>query len=83
MSEQELLMQEYKIGTIKFIEKDRGFGFIRGEDGENDMFFHFTKSPDFHTISNGDTVQYKVEKSSKGKGFEGIGLITINGRNSD
>ncbi len=54
-------------GKIKRIVVDRGFGFIRAEDGQ-DYFFHRSGLSDmvFESMKEGDAVQFDVETSTKG-----------------
>lgn len=54
-------------GKIKRIVVDRGFGFIRAEDGQ-DYFFHRSGLKDltFETMKEGDPVQFDIETSGKG-----------------
>jgi len=54
-------------GTIARI-KDQGFGFIKPEEGDRDVFFH-AKSLDgitFEELNEGDEVMFDVEESEKG-----------------
>ena len=54
-------------GKIKRLMKDRGFGFIRGSDGQ-EIFFHRSSLEDipFESLSEGQDVDFEVEQSPKG-----------------
>ena len=54
-------------GRIKKIIPERGFGFVRGEDG-NEVFFHRTEltTVDFDSLEEGENVTYDVVDSPKG-----------------
>ncbi|MBI2486583.1 MAG: cold shock domain-containing protein [Deltaproteobacteria bacterium] len=53
-------------GTIKRLIKERGFGFIRAEEGRV-MFFHRTAvdSSSFASLIEGQSVEFDVERSTK------------------
>lgn len=55
------------IGNIKRIQRDRGFGFIKTESGE-EYFFHVTgvTGAPFDTLREGQRVSFEVEPSPKG-----------------
>ncbi|MCF6768226.1 cold shock domain-containing protein [Thiotrichales bacterium 19S11-10] len=48
-------------GTVKFFNTDKGFGFIKPDDGSKDLFFH--KNDTLEIISDNDKVQYEVTKT--------------------
>ena len=54
-------------GRIKKIIPDRGFGFVRGDDG-NEVFFHRTEitTVDFDSLEEGDQVTFDIVDSPKG-----------------
>ena len=54
-------------GTIKMFNKEKGFGFIHAEDG-NDVFFHYSSlvMDGFKTVEQGDAVQFDLEQSDRG-----------------
>ena len=54
-------------GKIKRLIRDRGYGFIEAEDG-NEIFFHETGLIDikFDSLEEGQQVQFDVEKGEKG-----------------
>ena len=54
-------------GTIAKVVRDRGFGFIRGNDGK-DVFFHRSGvvGMNFDELEQGTVVDFEVEKSPKG-----------------
>lgn len=50
-------------GTVKFFNEDKGFGFIKQENGE-DIFVH--ASGLIGTVRENDVVEYEVERGKKG-----------------
>ncbi len=54
-------------GRIKKIIHDRGFGFVRADDG-NEVFFHRTElsTVDFDSLEKGQAVTFDVVNSPKG-----------------
>lgn len=55
-------------GTIKFYNKDKGFGFIVPEDGGKEIFLHYTgvvsDGPVF--FKEGQQVTYELGQGKKG-----------------
>jgi len=54
-------------GTIKMFNKEKGFGFIHAEDG-NDVFFHYSSlvMDGFKTVEQGEAVSFDLEQSDRG-----------------
>jgi cold shock protein len=54
-------------GTIKRLIRDRGFGFIRSEDGQ-EVFFHRSalQGLDFDGLREGERVTFELERGNKG-----------------
>jgi len=52
------------IGTVKFFNDAKGFGFIKPEDGGEDLFVHVTGLQE--DIQENDRVSYEVERGKKG-----------------
>jgi CspA family cold shock protein len=50
------------IGTVKFFDATRGFGFIQPEDGTKDVFVHKTavQGAGMRTLTEGQRVQYEL-----------------------
>jgi CspA family cold shock protein len=60
-------------GRIKKMVRDRGFGFIRGDDGK-EVFFHRSGlgGADYDALSEGDVVEYNVQESPRGPRAENV-----------
>jgi CspA family cold shock protein len=54
-------------GRIKKMVRDRGFGFIRGDDGK-EVFFHRSgmTSGDYDSLDEGDVVEYVIQEGPRG-----------------
>jgi len=55
------------VGTVKWFNADKGYGFIRPEEGE-DVFVHFSaiQSSGYRTLEEGQTVEFEVTQGPKG-----------------
>ena len=54
-------------GTVKNFNAEKGYGFIRTEEGK-DVFFHFSviQCEGFKTVNPGDEVEYEYNETEKG-----------------
>jgi CspA family cold shock protein len=54
-------------GTVARLVRDRGFGFVKTEDG-TDVFFHKSslQGVEFDSLSEGQAVEFEIEKGAKG-----------------
>ena len=57
------------IGTVKFFNEDRGFGFIQPDDGGKDSFVHITAvhAAGMTTLTQDQRLSYEVERAQNGK----------------
>ena len=57
------------IGTVKFFNTDKGYGFIAAEDGSGDSFVHITavERAGMATLNKDQRVSYDLEEDRRGK----------------
>jgi CspA family cold shock protein len=57
------------IGTVKFFNADKGYGFIQPEDGGQDAFVHITavEAAGMRTLDRDQRVSYELEQDRRGK----------------
>jgi cold shock protein len=63
-------------GTVKFFNADKGYGFIKPDDGGRDIFVHITavERAGLTSLTEGQRVAYEVEPDKKGKGPKAVDL---------
>ena len=57
------------IGTVKFFNEQKGYGFIQPEDGGNDAFVHISavERAGMRTLQKEQRVSYELEEDRRGK----------------
>ncbi len=63
-------------GTVKFFNNEKGFGFIRPDDGSRDVFVHVSAvtSSGIGPLTEGQRVAFDVEPDKRGKGPKAVNL---------
>jgi len=55
-------------GTVKWFDTKKGFGFIKRDNGKEDLFVHFSgiKSEGFRNLEADDRVSFEIANGPKG-----------------
>jgi cold shock protein len=64
-------------GTVKFFNGERGYGFIKPDDGGRDVFVHITavERAGLKSLAEGQRISFDVEPDKKGKGPKAVNLV--------
>ncbi len=65
-----------QIGTVKFYNTQKGYGFIKPDNGGNDVFVHVTavERSGIGILNEGMRISFETEPDKRGKGPKAVEL---------
>ena len=69
-----------QVGTVKFYNGDKGYGFIAPDDGGKDVFVHVTalERSGIDRLMEGSRLSFETEPDRRGKGPKAVNLQYAN-----
>jgi CspA family cold shock protein len=64
-------------GTVKWFNSEKGFGFIAPDEGERDVFVHYSEiqGSGFRTLEENQRVEFEIGQGTKGPQATGVRAI--------
>ena len=71
-------MAEREIGTVKWFNSEKGYGFIARESGEKDVFVHFSAiiGDGYKTLKEEQQVEFSVVQGAKGPQAQDVKVLS-------
>lgn len=70
-------MSDKVVGTVKWFNETKGFGFIAQDAGGSDVFVHYSaiQSNGFKTLAEGQKVSFALGQGAKGPQAEAVEVL--------
>ncbi|OBK48883.1 cold-shock protein [Mycobacterium sp. 1081908.1] len=64
-------------GTVKWFNGDKGFGFITPDEGDKDLFVHYSEiqGSGYRSLEENQRVQFEVGQGAKGPQAVGVSAV--------
>lgn len=64
-------------GRVKWFNSNKGFGFIKPDDGNEDLFVHLSdiQTANYASLDEGQKVEFDVIRSQKGSSATNVVLV--------
>jgi CspA family cold shock protein len=68
------MVEDRKMGTVKWFSRVKGYGFIAPDNEEEEIFVHFSgiEGEGFRNLEKGQRVSFEVEQTEKGPQAIGV-----------
>jgi cold shock protein len=64
------------VGTVKWFNANKGYGFIKPESGDDDVFVHASAIQDGGSLEDGQTVEFDITQGRKGPQAANVRVVT-------
>lgn len=66
-------------GEIRFFNNEKGFGFIKPDDGSTDVFVHISavQASGLTSLAEAQKISFDTEQDSRGKGPKAVNIELI------
>ena len=65
------------VGSVKWFNAEKGFGFITPDDADGDVFVHYSEiqTGGFKTLDENQRVQFEIGQGAKGPQATGVTVV--------
>ncbi|MYF40968.1 MAG: cold-shock protein [Rhodothermaceae bacterium] len=70
-------MQDREQGTVKWFSAEKGYGFIHRDNGDKDVFVHYSEvnKEGYKSLDEGQRVEFDVTRGNKGFQAQSVDLL--------